>query len=1143
MKFLFNSLLLLSFLILPQFTYATHALEFDIQEFREVNIPHSESLDISGTSFTVECWIFSQNPADGVAKIIASKQGAGNDGSWKMRVGADGLYQMRFTIGGQGLAFMGNGEVEANTWTHVASTYDGEQIKTYVNGELGSTNDQNGNITSCQHPLRFGRREADAANFYTGLVDEFRLWNVVRTEEELAENMNRMLSGDEEGLAGYWRLNEGEGQVVNDETQNENHGILGTEDGEDDRDPIWVESDAPIWGGILELSDENAEFGPVAQGQIPEFELELSNIAEEDDGFHFIDYTITDLGDEPNWLAIEPMDGRIDVGDSALVSLIVNTENMELGQFERDIVIETNSMNIQRIIIPVSIFVVEGFGQLSGRVTSAGDDQPVELATVIIVGTEFSDETDDDGNYSFPDLAAWNYDIIVSHPDYLTQSEVGVEVGQDEETTVDISLLYSELSPDPDRIEMTLAPDDTLEYILIVENTGNGPLTWVAEIVQPDQDIESWSIIDQIAAGDVVNDDRMRGVEFVDNNFYVSGGDFNDEGENRIYVLSREGEFIRSFPQFTESSWGIRDLTWDGQLLWGGDEDSVYGFTLEGELRDQFYAPCTPRCVAWDSDNSLFWVTDILAPIYAVNRQGEVQQRIDSPEGLRKFGLSWFPRDPDGFNLYITSSSNDMPLVYYKLNPTTEEVRLVADLSEIDGASEGGLSINTRFDPLNWVAISFMKDIESANVLFIEPRKEWIFAEPLEGVLNANGETEITLQFATTDFPIDTELQAELIFNHDGRGDNVVPINALVSDEGGLAQRVLSLRMGWNLISTNIVPGDENLADVLAPIVLNETLIIAKNADGEFYVPGEFDNIGAWNSSDGYWMKMKRSTFLRINGEMLPADTPIQLEDGWNQIAYMPRISVAAPAALSGLGESLVVVKDGLGKFYIPEWNFSNLTMREGLGYQLKVNGDQELVYSDNNGAASLVRYYNTADLSWLNELEPMETSFSLLVLTDGLAIGTRLEAYGLSGDLLGRGVIGSDGKCGISLWGVSKAENITIVTTDHKLQSLKWLVDEDGWGVASINVALPEKLQLSAAYPNPFNSSTMIGYELPKLSEVRLEIYDISGRSVATLVNRRMEAGYHRLLWDAADQPTGMYFTRLEADGVSAIQKLVLVK
>ncbi len=88
-----------------------------------------------------------------------------------------------------------------------------------------------------------------------------------------------------------------------------------------------------------------------------------------------------------------------------------------------------------------------------------------------------------------------------------------------------------------------------------------------------------------------------------------------------------------------------------------------------------------------------------------------------------------------------------------------------------------------------------------------------------------------------------------------------------------------------------------------------------------------------------------------------------------------------------------------------------------------------------------------------------------------------------------------------------------------------------------------PSQFVLNNAYPNPFNPSTAISYQLSANSFVNLSVYDISGRLVAELVNGWRNAGVHEVTFDASGLASGMYFYRIEAGDYSSVRKMVLVK
>ena len=79
--------------------------------------------------------------------------------------------------------------------------------------------------------------------------------------------------------------------------------------------------------------------------------------------------------------------------------------------------------------------------------------------------------------------------------------------------------------------------------------------------------------------------------------------------------------------------------------------------------------------------------------------------------------------------------------------------------------------------------------------------------------------------------------------------------------------------------------------------------------------------------------------------------------------------------------------------------------------------------------------------------------------------------------------------------------------------------------------------------YPNPFNPMTMINYQLPITSNVEINIYNLLGQKVATLVNQKQPAGNYHIQWDATGYSTGVYYYRLKAGDLQQVKKMILIK
>ena len=90
---------------------------------------------------------------------------------------------------------------------------------------------------------------------------------------------------------------------------------------------------------------------------------------------------------------------------------------------------------------------------------------------------------------------------------------------------------------------------------------------------------------------------------------------------------------------------------------------------------------------------------------------------------------------------------------------------------------------------------------------------------------------------------------------------------------------------------------------------------------------------------------------------------------------------------------------------------------------------------------------------------------------------------------------------------------------------------------------ATPSGFRLDEAYPNPFNPTTTIRFHIPATAHVSLKIYDQLGREARTLINETRPAGWHQMLWNASQYPSGVYLCRLKTEQRTETTKLLLLK
>lgn len=177
------------------------SMPFDLSGYIEV--PYTPSLNPSGGQITIEAWI-KPNENNRNETILGN---GWIDSYW---FGLDGNGQLRFTPYGQAGLVDSIGVIQPGVWNHVAVTYDGTTRSYYINGLLDSqTTAMPGNIAPGSSQflgIGFDSDDTFVPNYFGGLIDNVRIWNVVRSEAQIKNNMFASFGSPQPGLLAEWHL-------------------------------------------------------------------------------------------------------------------------------------------------------------------------------------------------------------------------------------------------------------------------------------------------------------------------------------------------------------------------------------------------------------------------------------------------------------------------------------------------------------------------------------------------------------------------------------------------------------------------------------------------------------------------------------------------------------------------------------------------------------------------------------------------------------------------------------------------------------------------------------------------------------------------------------------------------------------------
>ena len=128
----------------------------------------------------------------------------------------------------------------------------------------------------------------------------------------------------------------------------------------------------------------------------------------------------------------------------------------------------------------------------------------------------------------------------------------------------------------------------------------------------------------------------------------------------------------------------------------------------------------------------------------------------------------------------------------------------------------------------------------------------------------------------------------------------------------------------------------------------------------------------------------------------------------------------------------------------------------------------------------------------------------------------------------------------GIYYWKVNAVDKDQLVTPCN---SNDWSLFTVGNVAIDGGLIIPETFALHSNFPNPFNPTTTISYDIPKSAHVAITIYNMNGQVVDKLVNQQKEPGFYSVSWDARNVSTGVYFYQIQAGEFSQVKKCLLIK
>ncbi|MCF8299238.1 MAG: T9SS type A sorting domain-containing protein [Saprospiraceae bacterium] len=372
---------------------------------------------------------------------------------------------------------------------------------------------------------------------------------------------------------------------------------------------------------------------------------------------------------------------------------------------------------------------------------------------------------------------------------------------------------------------------------------------------------------------------------------------------------------------------------------------------------------------------------------------------------------------------------------------------------------------------------------------------------------------------------------------------------------------------GWEWISLNVTLEDMSLNNVLASLEESAQHCKSQTQASLFYDDlGWYGSMISINNFELYQISLIEPAIWEVTG--LPVDpqsTVYQFYQGWNFISYSPQTPEEINYALANLGnDGNTIHSQTAFADYIPDvgWVGTLNTLEPLAGYKLEIQNATTFTFplpSDN--------IFTGSDPEWIHEFDyrAYECNGTMVLSTEDHVLPGKIyalcngEIRGCSETLILDDVLGRNFYVLMVYGNPSSEEEYTLF---YQYPDTKTMYELDysfifqpgmkaGNFLFPIIITLPEEEHYElpefnhelTIFPNPFNPETTINFNLTVQSNIKLDIYNLKGQFVETLVNSTLPAGTHTCTWNPQSTSSGIYFLKAQINDQLQIKKLTLIK
>ena len=440
--------------------------------------------------------------------------------------------------------------------------------------------------------------------------------------------------------------------------------------------------------------------------------------------------------------------------------------------------------------------------------------------------------------------------------------------------------------------------------------------------------------------------------------------------------------------------------------------------------------------------------------------------------------------------------------------------------------------------------VSFNDDYIHDNLsLRFSKGPSWLAVSPLEGTIDYGMESNITVTVNT--FGLDDHDYLGYVSVLSNGGSASIPVDLEIGfDTMTLDQEYF---LGWNLVGLPLITESNSYSSIFLHAVSNT---LYKYISGIGYQSGETLEVGT-----GYWLRMSQNNTTTFSGTPV-LETVLGLVEGWNLIS-----GISFPVSINSIIDPSDLIVSNTIYGYNSGYNPASEIV-PGLGYWLRSSGEGEIILSSSAPIAKSRPFHPPKTLNTLT-LEHMDLYFGNSIKVENpLSYSLPPKPPAPSTDIRFSGdtklctadecviEVMNDGSPLMFECDIKDGESWELVDINGNVfecegvQELASNMDFETLVLRkSTSPKFPTEFALHPAHPNPFNATTTIRFFLETNSHSSLQIYDIKGRLVETLLDEKLSPGNHSVQWDAYEFSSGIYFIQLTSGEKIVTQKIIMMK